>query len=90
VQTPRYHQQYSPDVVEYEPGAFTVPMQHALEIRGHHLKQSSAPYGDMQAIFWDKKNNRMLAASDPRGQGLAVVETISQKNEKPVIPTHKL
>ncbi len=31
-------------------------------------------YGNMQAVYWDKKANRLQAASDPRGEGLAQVK----------------
>ncbi len=76
---PRFHHQYMPDIIEYEPQAFSDPLIHALKLRGHTLKQTKRVYGNMQAIFWDKKNNKVYAASDPRGQGLAVVETIKTK-----------
>ncbi len=79
VMTPRFHHQYIPDVIEFEPEAFSEPLQHALKLRGHTLKQTKKTYGNMQAIFWDKKNNKVYAASDPRGQGSAVVETIKTK-----------
>lgn len=78
VMTPRFGHQYLPDVIFFEPGAFTLPLQNALKIRGHQLLQTEEPYGDMQAVFWDKKENKVYAASDPRGQGLALVETLKQ------------
>jgi gamma-glutamyltranspeptidase/glutathione hydrolase len=38
---------------------------------GYHLMQLKQYYGNMQAITWDKKNDILTAASDPRAIGLA-------------------
>jgi gamma-glutamyltranspeptidase/glutathione hydrolase len=73
VALPRYHQQYLPDVVEYEPGAFTPAEMRGLRQRGYVLKEH-APWGNMQAVMWDKQHDRMSAASDPRRQGKAWVQ----------------
>ncbi len=73
VSTPRFHHQYRPDVVEYEPGGLDEAEIHGLENRGHKLKQTPLPYGDMQAVFWDKSKPSPEAASDPRGEGSAEV-----------------
>jgi len=70
----RYHHQYLPDVVQYEDGAFTKKEIKNLVRRGHKLKQRSRPYGNMNAVMWDKRSNRIMAASDPRGEGLALVK----------------
>lgn len=70
----RYHHQYLPDVVQYEEGAFTPNELKNLSRRGHRLKKRNRPYGNMHAVLWDKKNNKILAASDPRGEGLALVK----------------
>lgn len=55
VKTPRFHHQYMPDTVEFEPGAFNESMRHALIQRGHQLKEEPDTFGNLQAIFWDKK-----------------------------------
>lgn len=70
---PRYHHQYLPDVVQFEPGAFDAAMQQALSARGHELQPLESHYGNMQAIYWDKRSGEVLAASDPRGAGDAWV-----------------
>lgn len=67
----RFHHQYLPDVVEYEPGAFNQDEIQKLEAQGYRLKLRAAGYGNMQAVVWYKKANRVEAASDPRGEGLA-------------------
>lgn len=74
VKTKRYHHQYLPDAITYEPGAFSPTEITALEGLGHHLKARSRPYGNMQAVFWDRENNKVTAASDPRGNGQASVQ----------------
>jgi gamma-glutamyltranspeptidase/glutathione hydrolase len=74
VSRPRFHHQYLPDTVQYEPDAFNRAMLGELTARGHTLTALDAPYGNMQAIYWDKKHRRVYAASDPRGIGAARVE----------------
>jgi gamma-glutamyltranspeptidase/glutathione hydrolase len=73
VALPRFHHQYLPDVVEYEPGAFSREEIRALETQGYTLKLREAGYGNMQALVWYKKTERVEAASDPRGEGSAGV-----------------
>jgi gamma-glutamyltranspeptidase/glutathione hydrolase len=74
VELPRFHHQYLPDAVQYEPGAFDAQLIEALEKRGHTLKPLDSGYGNMQAIYRDRKTGRVYAASDPRGGGEARVE----------------
>jgi len=69
VSSPRFHHQYLPDVVRYEPAAFDAAMIKALAARGHQLKPLDSTYGNMQAIYWDRKAGEVYAASDPRGVG---------------------
>ena len=73
VAMPRFHHQYLPDVVEHEPGAFSADEARELAARGHALTLRAAGYGNMQAIVWYKKTKRVEAASDPRGEGRAVL-----------------
>lgn len=73
VSTPRYHHQYLPDHVEYEPGALSDKTRTGLEKLGHRLESVGRHYGDMHAVIWDKTTDRMDAASDPRGIGCAAV-----------------
>ena len=78
VSRPRYHHQYLPDVVQFEPGALTPEVQAGLERRGHRLQVLEAPYGNMQAVYRDRATGRVTAASDPRGIGAAAVEGLAQ------------
>jgi gamma-glutamyltranspeptidase/glutathione hydrolase len=73
VVVPRFHHQFLPDVVQYEPGAVDGGLSEALAARGHAMQPLDSSYGNMQAIYWDRDNNRVYAASDPRGGGEARV-----------------
>jgi gamma-glutamyltranspeptidase/glutathione hydrolase len=73
VKYPRYHHQYLPDVVDYEPGALAPEEITELEAMGHVLKLSGQRWGNMQVITWDYANGKVEAASDPRGEGAGMV-----------------
>jgi gamma-glutamyltranspeptidase/glutathione hydrolase len=73
VSLPRFHHQYLPDVVQYEPGALDDGQLKALAKRGHAFKALGASYGNMQAIYRDRKTGQLYPASDPRGGGDARV-----------------
>ena len=73
VSLPRYHMQYLPDVVFYEPGAFTPEEIAGLTKMGYTLKESR-PYGNMQSITWDYRSGKVSAAADPRAIGTAEVK----------------
>ncbi len=69
----RFHHQYLPDEIQYEPSALDAKQIEALQAMRHRLKALERPYGDMQAVYWDKKKQRVTAASDSRGIGYAEV-----------------
>ncbi|MBD3610476.1 MAG: gamma-glutamyltransferase, partial [Gammaproteobacteria bacterium] len=70
----RYHHQYLPDVIQHEPDTFSDEEKAQLQLLGHQLQEISYRYGNMQAVLWDKKDQRVLAASDPRVEGKAEVK----------------
>ncbi|AHE99768.1 gamma-glutamyltransferase [Thioalkalivibrio paradoxus] len=70
---PRFHHQYLPDRVEFETGAFTSSVRASLVRRGHRLAPQLRPFGDLQVVVWDRSEDRLEAASDPRGDGTASV-----------------
>lgn len=82
VALPRFHHQFLPDVVIYEPDAFNKKEISLLKKAGHNLKartatygsMRTATYGNMHAVSWNKKKNIVEAASDPRGEGVANVK----------------
>ncbi|WP_018860976.1 gamma-glutamyltransferase [Thioalkalivibrio sp. ALJ3] len=73
VEQPRYHHQYLPDRVEHETSVFDMDTRGQLVARGHRLVPQVRPFGDMQAILWNRGEGRLEAASDPRGEGRARV-----------------
>ena len=73
VSVKRYHHQYQPDEVQFEKGGLSALEQEDLLRRGHHLKEISRNYGNMHAISIDLASGALKAASDPRGEGQAVV-----------------
>jgi gamma-glutamyltranspeptidase/glutathione hydrolase len=73
VSLPRFHHQYLPDRVEAEAGALNDVEKAALQRWGHEVEVVDRPYGNMQAILWDRASSEVKAASDPRGEGTAAV-----------------
>ena len=73
VDAPRYHMQYLPDRVQFEPGAFDAGTQAALTRMGYQLDALDNRYGNMQAVLWRPSKDTLQAAADPRGVGTARV-----------------
>jgi len=73
VSRPRFHHQYLPDKVFYEADAFSDSEATALGAMGHNLERTEGTWGNMQAVLWRQKENRVEAASDPRVEGAASV-----------------
>ncbi len=69
----RYHHQYLPDKIVYEPGVLNDDDMQILFERGHELEELDDTYGNMQVLVYDKRNNRIDAASDKRRNGSARV-----------------
>ncbi|WVM90892.1 gamma-glutamyltransferase [Halopseudomonas pachastrellae] len=74
VSRPRFHHQYLPDYIQVEDAAFTEQERETLEAIGHRIEPVGRDYGNMHAVSWDKTENRVSAASDPRGIGAASVQ----------------
>ncbi len=69
VAAPRYHHQYLPDVVQYEPGAFSSEEVERLRAMGHELQPLDSGYGNLQAVLWRPVSDTLEAAADPRAVG---------------------
>jgi len=78
VSLPRFHHQYLPDAIQYEPGALNASEVKDLAAKGHQLTVMPERYGDMQAVLWNKKTRALSAGSDPRGEGFALVAPYRQ------------
>ena len=74
VAAPRFHEQYLPDVVRYEAGAFTEDESKTLAAQGDTLQPVSYRWGNFQAVVWNRATGAVEAAADPRGEGAGVVE----------------
>jgi len=74
VAAPRFHHQYLPDEIQYETDAFSGSEIDNLSARGHTLRELKGGYGNMQIVIVDKNGSDVSAASDPRGEGKAIVE----------------
>lgn len=79
VSRPRFHHQYLPDHIEFEKFYMDPVLQKSLSIKGHKLKALNRQYGNMHAILWRYNPNKVTAASDPRGIGLAATGTLDTK-----------
>jgi len=77
----RFHHQYLPDEISYEPGVFDEDMVKALQALGHKTKVLDSDYGNMQVIILDKQTGDLEAASDERGIGSAAVFRQSNNNK---------
>lgn len=73
VNRPRFHHQYLPDSVQYEPNALSEETIAELKNRGHEFKPVNWQWGDMHTVILDKTTGEISAASDGRGEGQAVV-----------------
>ena len=74
VAAPRYHHQYLPDVVRYEPGAFSEQEIKTLVAQGDTLQAAANRWGNFQLVIWNRASGAVEAAADPRGEGAGVVE----------------
>ena len=70
----RFHHQYLPDKIFFEPGVLTETLMKTLFELGHETEVLDSTYGNMHAIVMDKKSRQLDAASDSRGSGKARVE----------------
>ena len=73
VELGRFHHQYLPDKVTYEPDALGEDVLKSLTEKGHYIEELTDTYGNMQVVIGYKNDGRSEAASDPRGVGQAVV-----------------
>ena len=72
VDVPRFHHQWLPDQIEYEPRVFSLDVRRALQQRGHRLSERTEIIGDAHAILIEPETGVRLGAADPRNFGKAV------------------
>ncbi|MGQ0586120.1 MAG: gamma-glutamyltransferase [Gammaproteobacteria bacterium] len=76
VALPRYHHQYLPDRVDFEPGALSEAEQARLKQLGHTLRLVPGGWGLMHAVWWDRSGDALQAAADPRGVGTGAMKRL--------------
>ena len=72
VDAPRIHMQWLPDVVDYEPGAFSSGVKATLQRRGYRFRAIPS-WGSAQAVVVDPKTGLLRGGSDrrhPAGEAL--------------------
>jgi len=80
VARPRFHHQWLPDEVVIEQGALPSDVRAELERRGHAIKDTSWPVGEVDAVR-RRPDGSVEATADPRGPGGAAV--VRERREKP-------
>jgi len=73
---PRYHHQWQPDQVVIETNALSLDVISQLQTMGHDIQQpgetttggrgSSHVWGNVQLVEWNRKDNKLYGAADPR------------------------
>ena len=86
----RFHHQYYPDVVQFEPGAFSEAEQAQLSNLGYELKELQRIYGNMHVVLQNGADGSLQAASDPRWLGKAEVKSPQRKQSKDVDELKKI
>ncbi len=74
VNLPRFHHQYLPDAIQFEPGALVDATIAELRARGHTMNPKERTWGNMHAVIRNRVTGKITAAADHRGNGLAVVQ----------------
>ncbi|MFL6212334.1 MAG: gamma-glutamyltransferase [Blastocatellia bacterium] len=72
IDAPRYHHQWMPDHIRYEPYGLNSDTRKALEARGHKFADKPGYMGDAEGIMIEAQTGVRLGASDPRLGGAAV------------------
>lgn len=73
VSLPRFHHQYLPDKITFEPDALTPELLNGLQELGHTVEAYQRTWGNMHGVMWDADTGQVEAASDPRwpsGRGM--------------------
>ena len=63
--------------MQIESSGFSKEERQAIIAYGHDIQELTRQYGNMQIIIYDKITQELEAASDPRGEGQARVESLS-------------
>ncbi|MBC7662027.1 MAG: gamma-glutamyltransferase [Chitinophagaceae bacterium] len=71
---PRFHHQWMPDKLLYEPFGLNPDTKKALEARGQIFRDEARTFGDVEALAWDDELRLWTGASDSRNGGAVAAE----------------
>lgn len=72
VDAPRFHHQWLPDEIYWEPRSLNADTRHKLEAMGHRFRAKAEFMGDAHAIMIDPETGVRVGASDARLGGAAI------------------
>ena len=72
IDAPRFHHQWMPDRIQFEPLGINRDTRAVLEKKGHVFAERPGYMGDAEGVMIDPKNGMRLGASDPRSGGVPV------------------
>jgi gamma-glutamyltranspeptidase / glutathione hydrolase len=72
IDAPRFHHQWMPDRIQFEPLGINRDTRAALEKKGHVFAEKPGNMGDAEGVMIDLKTGMRLGASDPRSGGVTV------------------
>jgi gamma-glutamyltranspeptidase/glutathione hydrolase len=74
IDAPKLHHQWMPDRILYEPFGVNPDTQKIMQGMGHVFGDRTFQFGDVQAVFYDKKRQQWSGGSDSRHGGSVAVE----------------
>jgi gamma-glutamyltranspeptidase/glutathione hydrolase len=72
IDSPRFHHQWMPDQIRWEPLGLNADTRIILEKKGHVFAERPTHMGDAEGIMIEPKTGIRLGASDPRSGGMPV------------------
>ncbi|MBI4855011.1 MAG: gamma-glutamyltransferase [Acidobacteria bacterium] len=67
IDAPRFHHQWLPDIVVFEPYGFSLDLVDLLKNKGHIFSSKAGYIGNAQGVMIDPQTNFRLGGSDSRG-----------------------